>query len=116
MQALILTPAAICWLFFTEKGFGIAGYGPMRPVLLLCTIAFTGLPLLMFGYAARRVTLATIGILQYVSPSISFLLAVTILGETLKPSDMISFPLIWLALAIYTWDALHHLHSLKENR
>ena len=115
MQALILTPAAACWLFLTEKGFGMFGYGGLRPVLLLCTIAFTGIPLLMFGYAARRVTLATIGILQYVSPSISFLLAVTILGESLKPSDMISFPLIWLALAIYTWDALHHLHRLKEN-
>ena len=114
MQALMLMPAALLWLGFTEPGFGIVGYGPMRPVLLACTIAFTGLPLLMFGYAARRVTLATIGILQYVSPSISFLLAITVLGESMKPSDMISFPVIWLALVIYTWDALHHLRSLKE--
>lgn len=114
VQALMLMPAALLWLGLTEEGFGIVGYGPMRPVLLVCTIAFTGLPLLMFGYAARRVTLATIGILQYVSPSISFLLAITVLGESMKPSDMISFPVIWLALVIYTWDAIHHLRSLKE--
>ncbi len=114
LQALMLMPAALLWLGFTEPGFGIMGYGPLRPVLLICTIAFTGLPLLMFGYAARRVTLATIGILQYVSPSISFLLAITVLGESMKPSDMISFPVIWLALVIYTWDALHHLRTFKE--
>ena len=114
VQALMLLPAAALWLGLTEEGFGIIGYGPLRPVLLICTIAFTGLPLLLFGYAARHVTLATIGILQYVSPSISFILAITVLGESMKPSDMISFPVIWLALAIYTWDALHHLRDLKE--
>ena len=114
VQALMLMPLSLLWLGFTEPGFGIVGYGPLRPVLLACTIAFTGLPLLMFGYAARRVTLATIGILQYVSPPISFLLAITVLGESMKPSDMISFPVIWLALVIYTWDALHHLRSFKE--
>ncbi len=114
VQALMLMPAAMLWLGLTEEGFGIVGYGPLRPVLLICTIAFTGLPLLLFGYAARHVTLATIGILQYVSPSISFILAITVLGESMKPSDMISFPVIWLALAIYTWDALRHLRSFKE--
>ena len=114
VQALMLMPAAVLWLGFTEPGFAIVGYGPMRPVLLICTIAFTGMPLLLFGYAARHVTLATIGILQYVSPSIAFLLAITVLGESMKPSDMISFPVIWLALAIYTYDAIHHLRSIKE--
>ncbi len=114
VQALLLMPAALLWLGLTEEGMGIVGCGPMRPVLLISTIAFTGLPLMMFGYAARRVTLATIGILQYVSPSISFLLAITVLGESMDPADMISFPVIWLALAIYTWDAVHHLHRIKE--
>ena len=114
IQALILMPAAILWLFVMEEGMGMTGHGILRPVLLVCTVFFTGLPLMMFGYAARRVTLATIGILQYVSPSIAFLLAVTVLGEGIKQADMISFPAIWLALAIYTWDALHHLHRTKE--
>ena len=114
IQALILMPAAILWLFAMEEGMGMTGHGILRPVLLVCTVFFTGLPLMMFGYAARRVTLATIGILQYVSPSIAFLLAITILGEGIKTADMISFPVIWLALAIYTWDALHHLHRTKE--
>ncbi len=115
VQALLLTIPSLIWLGVMERGLGIVGYGPLRPVLLACTIAFTGLPLLMFGYAARHVTLATIGILQYVSPSISFLLAITVLGESMKPSDMISFPVIWLALVIYTLDAIHHLRGIKEN-
>jgi len=115
VQALLLMPAALLWLGVMEEGFGLTGHGIMRPVLLVSTIFFTGLPLMMFGYAARRVTLATIGILQYVSPSISFLLAITVLGESMKPADMISFPVIWVALAIYTWDAVHHLHKAKEN-
>lgn len=114
IQALILMPVAILWLLIMEEGMGMTGHGALRPVLLLCTVFFTGLPLMMFGYAARRVTLATIGILQYVSPSIAFLLAITVLGEGIKTADMISFPVIWLALAIYTWDALHHLHRTKE--
>jgi chloramphenicol-sensitive protein RarD len=114
IQSLILMPAAMLWLLVMEDGMGMTGHGIMRPVLLVCTVFFTGLPLMMFGYAARRVTLATIGILQYVSPSIAFLLAITVLGEGIKPADMISFPVIWLALAIYTWDALHHLHRTKE--
>lgn len=115
VQALLLMPAALLWLGLTEEGLGLTGHGALRPVLLVSTIFFTGLPLMMFGYAARRVTLATIGILQYVSPSISFLLAITVLGESMKPADMISFPVIWVALAIYTWDAVHHLHKAKEN-
>ncbi|MBQ9105192.1 MAG: EamA family transporter RarD [Mailhella sp.] len=115
VQALLLMPAALLWLGVMEEGFGLTGHGIMRPVLLISTIFFTGLPLMMFGYAARRVTLATIGILQYVSPSIAFLLAITVLGENMKPADMISFPVIWVALAIYTWDAVHHLHKAKEN-
>ena len=114
VQALLLMPAAVLWLGFMEDGFGLTGHGVMRPVLLVSTIFFTGLPLMMFGFAARRVTLATIGILQYVSPSIAFLLAITVLGESMKPADMISFPVIWAALAIYTWDAVHHLHEAKE--
>ena len=114
IQALILMPAAILWLFVMEEGMGMTGHGILRPVLLVSTVFFAGLPLLMFGYAARHVTLATIGILQYVSPSIAFLLAITVLGESMKPADMISFPVIWAALAIYTWDALHHLHRTKE--
>lgn len=114
IQSLILVPLALIWLAVMEEGMGMTGHGPIRPLLLIGTIVFTGLPLLMFGYAARNVTLATIGILQYVSPSIAFLLAITVLGDSMKPSDMISFPAIWLALAIYTWDAVHQLHRHKE--
>ena len=67
----------------------------------------------LFSYAARHVTLATVGIVQYLSPSINFLLAVTVMGEAIKPGDMVTFPLIWSALALYTWDALRSMRRLK---
>lgn len=113
-QTLMLVPPALLWLAFVEQGLGFFGHGMTRQLELVGTVLFTGLPLILFGYAARHVTLATIGILQYVSPSINFVLAITVLGESMKASDKIAFPMIWLALAIYTWDAIHQLRKIKE--
>ncbi|WP_298065775.1 EamA family transporter RarD [uncultured Mailhella sp.] len=113
-QTLLLAPLALLWLACMEQGLGFFGHGSVRQLQLMGTVLFTAVPLLFFGYAARHVTLATIGILQYVSPSLNFLLAVTVLGETMKAPDRIAFPVIWLALAIYTWDALHEFRRMKE--
>ena len=84
----------------------------------LGTVAFlvgTGLitvvPLLLFGAAAKRIKLSTLGLLQYVAPTMQFLLGVTVFGETLSTDAFIGFGLVWLALAIYTWDSLRTSRS-----
>lgn len=115
VETAVLLPFAFLWLAFAHPGElgGLAGHGAGRALLLMGTCLFTALPLLLFSYAARHVTLATVGIVQYLSPSINFLLAVSVMGETIKPGDMVTFPLIWAALVLYTWDALRSMRRLK---
>lgn len=114
-ELVFLAPFALAWLIWAHPhDFGaLAGHGLSQPLLLAGTALFTAIPLQLFGYAAQRVTLATLGILQYVSPSLNFLLAVTLLGEHLESSDLVAFPLIWCALAIYTRDALQALKRIR---
>lgn len=115
VETAVLVPFALIWLTLAHPGEmgGLAGHGTGRPLLLMGTCMFTALPLLLFSYAARHVTLSTVGIVQYLSPSINFLLAVSVMGETIKPGDMVTFPLIWAALALYTWDALRSMRRLR---
>ena len=71
-------------------------------LLLIFTGVATGLPLLMFAAAAPRIPLTTIGILQYLAPTIQFLLGIFLYGEPFTPTRLVGFSLIWLALLIYT--------------
>lgn len=71
---------------------------------LLFAGPLTAVPLLLFAAGARRITLATLGTLQYLSPTIQFLLGVTFFGEPLDPVRLVGFALIWTALAVYSAD------------
>ncbi len=70
-------------------------------LLLLLAGPATAIPLLLFTGAARRLPLSTLGFLQYLSPSIQFLLAITLFGEPLGLDRLLAFACIWLALALY---------------
>ncbi|MDJ0923308.1 MAG: EamA family transporter RarD [Acidimicrobiia bacterium] len=105
--ALLVLPA---WGFLTvlgvggEGAFGAAG---LRVTLLLAlTGVATALPLLLFGAAARRIKLSTIGLLQYIAPSLQFLIGVFLYGEVVGRDRLIGFVLVWIALAIYTGHGL----------
>jgi chloramphenicol-sensitive protein RarD len=65
----------------------------------------TALPLIWFARAARRLRLATVGFLQYLAPTLQFLLAVAVFGEPFTRVHLVSFACIWSALAIYSLDA-----------
>lgn len=107
VETLILTPLAIAYLAYTfirEGGVGLHA-DPYHFFLLLLTGPATAAPLLMFAYAVQRLRLTTIGMLQYLSPSIAFLLAITAFGEPINPVRLLSFGLIWLSLAIYSADS-----------
>jgi chloramphenicol-sensitive protein RarD len=71
----------------------------------------TAVPLLLFAHGARRVTMATLGLLQYLAPTIQFLLAVWLFHEPLQPGRLAGFVLIWLALAIYSAESLWRLRQ-----
>ncbi len=69
--------------------------------LLVFAGAVTTIPLLLFAVAARELRLATLGLLQFIAPSIQFVLAITLFGERLLPTSLLSFGLIWAGLAVY---------------
>lgn len=108
IETLLLTPLALGYLIylqFTQQGVFLAGFPDLNLLLPLAGVV-TALPLLGFIGAARRLRLATIGFLQYITPSLHFLLAVGLYNEAFSRSHLISFLCIWAALAVYTGDAL----------
>lgn len=107
VETLLLLPLAGGYLIFTFMRDG--GLGPHADPyflgMLLLTGPATALPLLLFAFAIQRLRLTTIGMLQYLAPSIAFLLAITLFGEELNATRLVSFGLIWLSLIVYTADS-----------
>ena len=102
-EVCVLVPLALLWLLvFSESGLP----DPATLVLLALSGPLTATPLVLFSFAAKRVRLATLGLLQYMNPSLQFLLAALVLGEPMGLFHAIAFPLIWVALGIYSWSAL----------
>jgi chloramphenicol-sensitive protein RarD len=66
----------------------------------------TALPLLLFAYGAQRIRLSTLGLLQYLSPSVQLLLGIVVYGEPFTTGRAVSFACIWTGLAVYTADNL----------
>lgn len=92
-------------------------FGPAHPFdswMLLLAGPVTLIPLLLFGYAAKRINLITIGIMQYITPSLSFLLAVFAFHEPFDHVKLLAFALIWVALVLYTVDSLVGMHYRKD--
>jgi chloramphenicol-sensitive protein RarD len=104
LETLMLAPLALpalIWLSWT--GNGAFGHGDLTlNAWLLAAGPLTAVPLVLFAVGARRVTLATLGLLQYLGPSIQFLLGVFLYHEAFQPARGIGFALIWTALAIYS--------------
>ena len=75
-------------------------------LLLMGTGILTATPLLLFNLGARRITLASLGFIQYTAPTGMLLLGITIFGEPFTTIQALTFGLIWTALAIYSWDTV----------
>ncbi|VEN73474.1 Uncharacterized transporter YojE [Candidatus Desulfarcum epimagneticum] len=102
---LLLVPAAV-WMAYVESHSGghFLRDGAGTDLLLVGSAMLTGLPLLLFTMGARRLRLSTVGFLQYLTPSCTFLLAVFIYHEPFEFARMVAFVLIWIALLIYSVD------------
>jgi chloramphenicol-sensitive protein RarD len=107
-EATILAPIAgiyLLWLAATgQSAFGLAT--PARDALLLGAGVVTALPLIWFAAAARKLPLTTIGLLQFTSPSATFILGVFVYGEPFAIAEAATFACIWLALLLYIADAV----------
>lgn len=83
--------------------------------LLVCGGIVTTLPLLGFSYSAKVLHLSTLGILQYITPTIAFLLGVFVYHEYFSANMLITFILIWAGLIIYSTDGLFQLKKTKKH-
>ncbi len=108
IETLLLAPLALGYILFTVVRDGSIGpHGdPLTLLLLLITGPGTAVPLLLFAFAVQRLRLTTMGMLQYIAPSIAFLLAIGVFGEHLNATRLASFGLIWLSLVIYTAESV----------
>lgn len=94
-----------------ESNFGPHGAG--HASLLAATGLVTALPLVFFGAAAIRVPLSTLGLLQYLAPVFQFALGIVYFHEAMPPERWAGFGLVWLALALLTWHALHNARRTR---
>ncbi|MCB2153833.1 EamA family transporter RarD [bacterium] len=108
VETLLMLPIAVGyvgWLMATHESHFAAGNGS-DTILLVAAGIVTAVPLLWFAGAARRLKYTTVGFIQYIAPSLQFLLGWLLYKEPFGTMKFISFLLIWLGLAIFTWDAL----------
>lgn len=102
---LLVAPAlVIVWLgAVSPAGSALAMGGHETPLLIASGVA-TAIPLLLFAVAARSLPLSTLGFVQFLSPTLSFILGLTVFGEALDTTRLACFALIWAAIALYSWD------------
>jgi len=108
VETMLLTIPAVGYLVYLDSvGRGaFLRIGLRTDLLLVAAALVTALPLVLFTRGARRLRMATIGFLQYIAPTGTFLLAVFLWGEPLSSSQLLTFALIWTALAIYSTDSV----------
>ena len=113
---LVCVPSAAYLVALNAGGTGsFLHAGAWTDLLLVASTAFTGVPLLFFNMGTKRLHLSTVGFLQYIAPSCYFLLAVFVFFEPVSRAQILTFCLIWLALACYSTDSvLYHRWVVKR--
>lgn len=103
----ILIPAVLFLLFVEFNGTAAFGHASFQTTFLLALSGIiTAIPLIFFASGAPKVPLTTIGILQYIAPTIQFLIGVFIYDEPFTSGQLIGFSLVWIALVIFTVEGL----------
>ena len=106
-ETSLLAPLALAWLIMSNPDPAAAFGGSWGHAALVIGTGFaTALPLLCFGHAARTIRLTTLGILQFLGPTIQFFIGWKLYGEPMSGARLLSFALIWLAIGIYATDAV----------
>ncbi len=103
--ALLAPPALLLLAWRAAEGAGAFGSSAGTSLLLAAAGPITALPLVAFGLAIHRLRLSTMGLVQYLTPTGQFLLAVLLYREPFGAAHAVAFALIWTSLALYSWDA-----------
>lgn len=115
VEAIVLTPPALVAIFTLAASPAGLHFGHNPPVDFGVAMAgfITAIPLLMFAIAARRMDYSTLGFVQFIAPTVVFILGLTVFHAPLKPAQMWSFVFIWGAIALFAWDLLRRRKSVK---
>ena len=116
VETLVVSPVALGYVIFLmatgASTFGNQGAGHVA--LIIGTGLITVLPLLCFGGAATRIPLSTLGLMQYLTPTVQFILGVVVFGEPMPLMRWFGFGLIWLALVLFTYETLRNRHRVRS--
>ena len=121
-EVMMVLPLAVVWLWLAHSGHtplsmgqgGQFGREWQTSGLLVLSGIMTATPLILFSYATRRVSMTSIGLIQYLNPTLQFFCAVLVFAEPFTVWHKIAFPLIWIALAVYSIEALWRETSLRS--
>lgn len=113
IEAAIATPFAVAYLVALQSGGGgtLTGHGGGHVALLILAGVLTALPLLLFARAAQLLPMITLGLLFYVTPTMQLTWGVLVGGEPMPPMRWFGFALIWVALAVFTVDAVRRARA-----
>lgn len=105
VEIILIYPIAVAYIIWlmVKGNFAFGSTGNLDIFLLMCAGPATAVPLILYANGAKRLRLSTIGMMQYIAPTMIFLIGVFIFKEELKEPQIIAFILIWMALAIYSW-------------
>jgi chloramphenicol-sensitive protein RarD len=117
VETLVLAPLAAAYLGWLAVGGDqeLTGHGAGHVLLLMSAGVVTAVPLVCFGGAATRVSMTTLGLLQYLAPTLQFAVGVAVFGEPMPAMRWAGFALVWLALVVFTVESLaHHRRNLAR--
>lgn len=115
LEVLILGLPALSYIVYlqsTGQGHFLTGdHAAYDTALLMGCGLVTAVPLMLYANGAKRLRLSTIGIMQYIAPTLIFVFAVFVFGERFGLAQMVAFPLIWLALFVYTGSLVRQVRA-----
>jgi len=117
LETLVLFLPALAYLLYRNaSGVGAFGHQGLLITLLLALAGpVTAIPLLLFGYSARKIPLSMLGFIQYITPTMQFLLGVFVYFEPFPKARLVGFCIIWLALLVYSLEGILFNRKLKAS-
>ena len=116
LETLVLGPFALAYIVKLQMDGASALFtqSPSIDLLLIGAGAVTATPLIGFAFGARRLQLTSLGLLQYLAPTIAFLLGIFVYKEPFTTSHLITFALIWSGLAVYTFESIRSIRKQRR--